>query len=71
MTISKVEEDKFRYTGLDVNIIPDGIEISMEEYAKSLQNITEIRKVDDRIEPLNKEEIKLYHKMTGKNSMAG
>ena len=36
------------------------------EYAKSLQNIMEIRKVDDRTEPLNKEEMKLYHKMTGK-----
>ena len=66
LTISKVEEDKFRYTGLDVNVISDGIEISMEEYAKSLQNITEIRKVEDRNEPLNKEEMKLYQKMTGK-----
>ena len=44
LTISKVEEDKFRYTGLDVKVILDGIEISMEEYAKSLHNITEIRK---------------------------
>ena len=37
LTISKVEEDKFRYTGLDVNVILDGIKISMEDYAKSLQ----------------------------------
>ena len=44
LTISKVEEDKFRYTGLDVKVILDGIEISMEEYAKSLHNITEIQK---------------------------
>ena len=66
LTISKVEEDNFRYTGLDVNVISDGIEISMEEYAKSLQNITDIRKVDDRNELLNKEEIKIYRKMTGK-----
>ena len=28
LTISKVEEDKFRYTGVDVTIIEDGIEIS-------------------------------------------
>ena len=48
LTVSKVEEDKFRYTGLDVNVISDGIEISMEEYAKSLQSLTDIRKVDDR-----------------------
>ena len=33
LIISKVGEDKFRYIGLDVNVIPDGIEILMEEYA--------------------------------------
>ena len=38
----------------------------MEEYANSLKNLMEIRKVDDRNEPLDKEEMKLYHKMTGK-----
>ena len=59
LTISKVEEDKFRYTGLDVTIIEDGIEISMEEYSNSLQNITEIRKTEDRNDPLTKEEMKL------------
>ena len=66
LTISKVEEDSFRYTGLDVNVISDGIEISIEEYARSLQNIIDIRKVDDRNEPLNKEEMKVYRKITGK-----
>ena len=38
----------------------------MEEYAKSLHSITEIRKVVDRKESLNKEEMKLYRKITGK-----
>merc|ERR1712101_83418 len=38
----------------------------MEEYAKSLQNLTDVRKVDDGTEPLNKEEMKLYCKMTEK-----
>ena len=66
LTISKVEEDSFRYTGLDVNVISDGIEILMEEYAKSIQNITDIRKVDDKNEPLNKDEMKLYRNITGK-----
>ena len=42
LTISKVEEDNFRYTGLNVNVISDSIEILMEEYAKSLQNLTDI-----------------------------
>ena len=66
MIVSKVEEDTFRYTGLDVKIITDGIKISMEDYSKSLKEITEIRKTDDRNEPLTKLEIKLYRKMTGK-----
>ena len=66
LTISKVEEDKFRYTGLDVKMIADGKEVSMEEYSNSLHNITDIRKTEDRNYPLNKEEIKLYNKMTRK-----
>ena len=66
LTISKVEEDSFRYTGLDVNVVSDGIEISMEAYAKSLQNIVEIRQVEDRNTVLNKEEMKVYCKYTGK-----
>ena len=43
LTISKVKEDSFRYTGLDVNVVSDGIEISMEGYAKSLQSLADIR----------------------------
>lgn len=61
-----MEEDAFRYTVLDVEIVTDGIGISMEEYSKSLQNITEIRKTEDRNEPLTKKEMKLYRTMTGK-----
>ncbi len=38
----------------------------MEDYSKSLKEITEIRKTDDRKEPLTKLEMKLYQKMTGK-----
>ena len=34
LTISKVEEDTFRYTGLDVKIVTDGIDISMVEFLK-------------------------------------
>ena len=30
LTISKMEEDSFRYMGHDVNVISDGIEILME-----------------------------------------
>ena len=63
LNISKIEEDRFRYTGLDINVV--------SENAKSLQNITEIRKVEVRNESLNKEEMKLYRKITRKNCMAG
>ena len=35
LTVSKVEEDTFRYTGLDVKIVSEGIKISMEDYTKS------------------------------------
>ena len=66
LTISKIEEDSFRYTRLDINVVSDGIEISMEAYAKSLQSLVDIRQVDDRNEVLNKEEMKLQHKMTEK-----
>ena len=51
---------------MDVNVVSDGIEISMEAYAKSLQSLADIRQVEDRNEILNKEDMKLYRKMTGK-----
>ena len=66
LTVSKVEEDVFRFTGLDVKVVTDGIEISMEDYSQSLKDITDTRKVDDWNEELSKLEMKLYRKMTGK-----
>ena len=38
----------------------------MEDYTNSLEDIKEIRKVEDRNEPLTKLEMKEYRKMTGK-----
>ena len=66
LIVSKIEEDTFRYTGLDVKIMSEGIKISMEDYSKSLKEITEIKIMDDRTKPLTKLEMKLYQKMTGK-----
>ena len=66
LTVSEVEEDTLRYTGLDIKVVIDGIEISMEDYSNNLKDITEIKKTDDRTEPLTKLEMKLYWKMTGK-----
>ena len=42
-TVSKIERDKFRFTGLDVNATREKIEISMEEYAESVEPLEEIR----------------------------
>ena len=33
LMVSKVEEDVFRFTGLDVKVVTDGIDISMENYS--------------------------------------
>merc|ERR1712243_317967 len=66
-TVSKVEEDNFRFTGLDVKTKDGKIEVSMEDYAESIQEITEIRKAN-RNEELTKPELKEYRKYTGKIS---
>ena len=36
LTIFKIEEDKFRYTGIDVTTVEDGIQIEMDDYVDSL-----------------------------------
>ena len=67
LTVSKIERNKFRYTGIDVSTVEDGIEIEMEDYVDSLEEIKEIQKAD-RDEDLTKAELKVYRKMTGKHS---
>ena len=66
-TVSKVEENEFRSTGLDVKAEKGKIEVSIEDYAKSVEPIEEIRKAD-RNEKLTKLELKEYRKYTGKIS---
>ena len=44
LTVSKVENNKFRFTGIDVEKIDDTIEISMNDYAESTSVIEEFRK---------------------------
>ena len=44
LTVSKIEKDSFRYTGIDVTTVDDGIEIEMEDYVASLEEVKEIRK---------------------------
>ena len=64
MDVSQVEDDYFRFTGIDVKRVKDGIEISMEDYAKSLEEI-QIRdaKAD---ETLTRDELKVLRKFVGK-----
>ena len=42
LTVFKIERDKFRFTGIDVCAVNDGIEIKMEDYVDSLEEIKEI-----------------------------
>ena len=66
LEISKLEDNEFRFIGMDVKKDGDVIIVSMEDYAKSLGMI-EIRKVmpDD---PLTEVEMKVYKKYVGKLS---
>ena len=67
LTLSKIEKDNFRYTGIDIKTVDDGIEIEMQDYFNSLDKVREIRKADKE-DPLTKAELKVYRKMTGKLS---
>jgi len=66
-TVSKVEKDVFRFTGLDVKAGNGRIEVSMEDYVNSVEEIKEIRKAN-RDEKLTRAELKEYRKYTGKIS---
>ena len=63
----KVEKNKFRFTGLDICAIKDGIEISIENHVKSIDDVATIRKADHE-EELTRLEMKEYCKMIGKLS---
>ena len=64
LDVSKVEDDKFRFTGIDVEKVGDKIEISMNDYAASLEDI-EVRE-DKSSESLTREEMKIFRKYVGK-----
>ena len=46
LTISKIEEDDFRYTGIDASTIDCGIQLEMKDYIDSLEEVKEIRKAE-------------------------
>ena len=66
LNVSEIEKDLFCFTSLDIKVVDDGIEVSMDDYADSLKDIKEIRKTEDRNELLTKLEMKEYCKITGK-----
>merc|ERR1712030_248662 len=66
LDISKVEDGKFRFTGIDVEQFDNRIEISMDDYVASLEDI-EIRE-DKSAETLNREEMRVLRKYVGKLS---
>ena len=67
LTVSKVEKDKFRFTGIDIERTEDGVKMSMEDYVGSITEIEEIR-TGEKTEALTKIENKLYRKYVGKIS---
>ena len=64
LMVSKIERNSFRYTGIDEKTVEDGIEIEMEDYVVSLEEVKEIQKADR----LTKTELKVFRKITGKLS---
>ena len=64
LKVSKVEHGQFRFTGIDFKKTSEGIEMSMEDYARSMEKIGAFR--SGKNEPLTTLETKVYRKYTGK-----
>ena len=58
INVSKVERDKFRFTGWDIKKFKYPVVVTIKDYAKSMDQITEIRKGDDHHDPLTKLELR-------------
>ena len=64
---SKREVDKFRFTGIDIEKSEEGIKMSQNHYANSIEEIV-VKSDDDNKRDLTREEFKLFRKATGKLS---
>ena len=64
LDMSKVGDDKFRYTGIDIKKVENGIEISMDEYAESLEKLKIREGKPDK--ELTRDEMKVLRKYVGK-----
>ena len=61
LEISRLVKGKFRFTGLDMEGMSDGlINVSMEDYAASIQDIASIRQESGYGKRLNDAEISIY-----------
>ena len=67
LQVSKIEKNKFRFTGIDIIKTEAGITISMEDYARSLEKVEDIRKGKPS-ELLSNQELKVFRKYVGKFS---
>ena len=67
LTVSKIERDRFRYTGINVSVVDDIIEIQIEGNVDSPEEVKEILKAD-RDKDVTLAELREYRKMTGKLS---
>jgi hypothetical protein len=67
LKVSKVEKNCFRFTRVDIEKTAEGIEISMEDYAKTIEKLENIRvaKPDDI---LTRTELQVFRNYTGKLS---
>ena len=63
LDVSKVEDDRFRYTGIDIKKVKNGIEISMDKYSDSLEEIKIREGKSD--EELTRDELKVLRKYVG------
>ena len=69
LTVSKISEGAYIFTGVDVKEVKDSIDISMDKYVTSIKPVTEIRKANKQTE-LTSLEMKQLRKVTGKVSLA-
>merc|ERR1712090_84812 len=66
LDVSKIEDGKFRFTGIDIEQVDGRIELSMDEYAASLEDI--LIREDKSSEPLDRDEMRTLRKYVGKLS---
>ena len=61
---SKIEQNEFRFCGIDIKVSEDGIMMGQNEYVNNIDEI-DLEKGADNEKPLNKQEFKNYRKATG------